>query len=126
LIRSAESRKRDYSRLQNLKLRAFGLLPPAGRVILTVQSPEKGGPRDDDILPALSPAWPGQRPANAFAGLTRHSSRKIFLVCPSWPCVARFEFRARIFNPSPRFDTDVRCWLRATDVVMAGKTRERS
>jgi len=29
---------------------------------------EKGGLRSDNF-PALSPAWPRQRPANAFAGL---------------------------------------------------------
>jgi len=30
---------------------------------------EKGGLRGDDIFPALSPARPRPRPANAFAGL---------------------------------------------------------
>ena len=43
---------------------------------------EKGGLRSDDNFPALSPAWPRQRPANAFAGLTRDLSVNLFLVCP--------------------------------------------
>jgi hypothetical protein len=29
-------------------------------------------------------------------------------------------------DPSPRFDTDIRRWLHAPDIVIAGKTRERS
>src|SRR5216684_2262256 len=44
---------------------------PLQDALFWLRSIEKGGPRDDDIFPALSPAWPGQRPANAFAGLTR-------------------------------------------------------
>jgi len=36
---------------------------------------EKGGPRDDEFFPVLSPVWPGSRPANAFAGLTRGLSQ---------------------------------------------------
>jgi hypothetical protein len=86
LIGFSESRKGGYWRPQAVdrigaeiirigvkarKWRGFGLLSLAGRVILTVHPIEKGGPRDDDNFPALSPAWPGQRPANAFAGLTR-------------------------------------------------------
>ena len=43
---------------------------------------EKGGLRSDDIFPALSPVWPRQRPANAFAGLTRDFFANLFLVCP--------------------------------------------
>ena len=43
---------------------------------------EKGGLRGDDNFPALSPAWPRQRPANTFAGLTRDLFAHLFLVCP--------------------------------------------
>src|ERR1700731_4866302 len=69
---------------------------PLQDALFWLRSIEKGGPRDDDIFPALSPAWPGQRPANAFAGLTRAFYRTL-LVCPSWPCgVARYSARACI------------------------------
>jgi hypothetical protein len=35
--------------------------------------------------------------------------------------------RSRLHSPSsPRFDTDIRRWLRAPDVAIAGKTRKRS
>ena len=56
-------------------------LPLKARLFLAI-SFEKGGLRSDDIFPALSPAWPRQRPANAFAGLTRDFFANLFLVCP--------------------------------------------
>src|ERR1700730_4209034 len=69
---------------------------PLQDALFWLRSTEKGGPRDDDIFPALSPAWPGQRPANVFAGLTR-AFTELLLVCPSWPCsVARSSTRACI------------------------------
>src|SRR6202045_2093833 len=68
---------------------------PLQGALFCLHSIEKGGPRDDDIFPALSPASPGQRPANAFAGLTRDFLQNFFLVCPSWLCsVARSSARA--------------------------------
>src|ERR1700681_2065793 len=84
--------------------------------LFSSHSTKKGGPRDDDIFPALSPAWPGQRPANAFAGLTRDFYR----TSPGLPFVARqrcaFQ-RSRLHShPSPRFDPDIRRWLHAPDV----------
>jgi hypothetical protein len=57
-------------------------LPLKARLFLAGYLIEKGGLRGDDIFPALSPAWPRQRPANAFAGLTRDFFVNLFLVCP--------------------------------------------
>jgi hypothetical protein len=57
---------------------------PLQDALFWLRSIEKGGPRDDDIFPALSPAWPGQRPANAFAGLTR----AFYRTSPGLPFVA--------------------------------------
>src|SRR5258708_35850709 len=63
------------------------------------RSIEKGGPRDDDIFPALSPAWPGRRPANAFAGLTRD-----FYRTSSWS--ARRDHAAlRVLTLAPAFSS---------------------
>src|SRR6266849_939948 len=68
---------------------------PLQDALFWLRSIEKGGPRDDDIFPALSPAWPGQRPANGFAGLTRDVYLNFCLVCPSLLCsVARSSTRA--------------------------------
>ncbi|MEH2550045.1 hypothetical protein V1283_006690 [Bradyrhizobium sp. AZCC 2262] len=57
-------------------------LPLKARLFSQRHLIEKGGLRSDDNFPALSPAWPRQRPANAFAGLTRDFSVNLFLVCP--------------------------------------------
>jgi hypothetical protein len=59
-----------------------GLPSLEGLAIFATTLIEKGGLRSDDNFPALSPAWPRQRPANAFAGLTRDFSVNLFLVCP--------------------------------------------
>jgi hypothetical protein len=51
------------------------LLSFKGRVILTIHSIEKGGLRYEVVfLQAPSSAWPGQRPANAIAGLIKKTS----------------------------------------------------
>jgi hypothetical protein len=57
-------------------------LPLKARLFLARYLIEKGGLRGDDNFPALSPAWPRQRPANAFAGLTRDFFANLYLVCP--------------------------------------------
>ncbi|WP_141686407.1 hypothetical protein [Bradyrhizobium sp. LMTR 3] len=69
---------------------------------------EKGGLRGDDNFPTLSPVWPRQRPANAFAGLTRNLSQ-----ISSWsaPVAMRRRTFARSrlhFDNSPRFDANIR------------------
>ena len=61
---------------------ALACLPLKAQLFLARYLIEKGGLRSDDNFPALSPAWPRQRPANAFAGLTRDLFAHLFLVCP--------------------------------------------
>src|SRR5581483_4514149 len=77
-------------------------------------SNEKGGPRDDEFLPALSPAWPRARPANAFAGLTSGLSRK---TVPGLPFVAVRRCAIVALAAAPSFnaatDCDIRRWLPA-------------
>jgi hypothetical protein len=105
----------------------FGLRSFAGRVILTSLNRERRAARCrhfyfSGTIASVARSTPCKCVCRAdqtffskrLSGLPFVAVRRAF-----------FEF-APAFNQSPRFDTDVRCWLRATGVVMAGKTRERS
>jgi hypothetical protein len=96
-----------------------------GALFSNVTQTEKGGSRDDDVFHPLPHAWPGRRPANAFAGLTRNFLEDFFLVCPSWSCgVARCSARILIHR-SALTPTSGDGWTPA-DVVSGGKTRQQS
>src|SRR5437763_6187780 len=85
----ASVRRIGHLRLSGVGRRRLWLALAGLARYFLIHSVGKGGPRDDDVFPALSPAWPGQRPANAFAGLIRDFPdflRNPFLVCPSWRC----------------------------------------
>ena len=73
---------------------------------------EKGGLRNEHIFPAPSPAWPRQRPANAFAGSDQGPFllKNRLLVCPSWHCsVDPVGFVVCIFQSAAR-DASHRRW----------------
>jgi hypothetical protein len=64
--------------------RRLHIAPGAGISGLQLVMIKKGGLREY-VFSSSSSAWPRQRPANAFAGLTRTIADKASLpVCPSW------------------------------------------